>query len=121
MYTLFAAAVASVIVYAFLPRPVPVDLAQVVRGPMQVTVEDDGIGMTPEELAKLQNSLYQDAEEERSKRTGGIALKNVSDRIRLYHSDKYGMSIQSKKHKGTKVTLVLPARLYVQAESEESR
>lgn len=42
LYTLFAAALASVIVYAFLPKPIPVDLAQVVRGPMQVTVEDDG-------------------------------------------------------------------------------
>ena len=95
--------------------------AQCVRDNLILTVEDDGIGMTPEELAKLQNSLYQDTEEERPKRTGGIALKNVNDRIRLYHSDKFGMSIQSKKHKGTKVTLVLPARLYVQSESEECR
>jgi HlyD family secretion protein len=30
------------IVYAFLPRPVPVDLALAARGPLRVTVEEDG-------------------------------------------------------------------------------
>lgn len=29
-------------VYAFLPQPVPVDMAQVTRGPMQVSVADEG-------------------------------------------------------------------------------
>lgn len=86
-----------------------------------LTVEDNGIGMTAEELMKLQFSLYQETEEEKPKRHGGIALKNVNDRIKLYHSDKYGMSIQSKKHKGTKVTLILPAKLYTISESEDTR
>ncbi len=86
-----------------------------------LTVEDNGIGMTAEELMKLQLSLYQETEEERPKRHGGIALKNVNDRIKLYHNDKYGMSIQSKKHKGTKVTLILPAKLYSISESEDTR
>lgn len=84
-------------------------------------VEDNGIGMTAEELMKLQISLYQETEEERPRRHGGIALKNVNDRIKLYHSDKYGMSIQSKKHKGTKVTLILPAKLQTASESEDIR
>jgi two-component system sensor histidine kinase YesM len=86
-----------------------------------LSVEDNGVGMTAEELMKLQSSLYQDTDEERPKRHGGIALKNVNDRIRLYYNDKYGMSIQSKKHKGTKVTLILPARLYTLSESEDIR
>lgn len=86
-----------------------------------LTVEDNGIGMTAEDLMKLQLSLYQETEEERPKRHGGIALKNVNDRIKLYHNDKYGMSIQSKKHIGTKVTLILPAKLYTISESEDTR
>jgi HlyD family secretion protein len=30
------------LVYAFLPKPVPVDVAEVVRGPLRVTVDEDG-------------------------------------------------------------------------------
>jgi HlyD family secretion protein len=36
------AAVAFAIVYAFLPRPVPVELAEVVRGRLAVTVQEEG-------------------------------------------------------------------------------
>jgi HlyD family secretion protein len=36
------AALLALIVYAFLPTPVPVDLAAVAHGPLQVTVDEDG-------------------------------------------------------------------------------
>ena len=42
LLTLIGAATVAVIIYAALPKPVPVDLAGVVRGPIQVTVEEDG-------------------------------------------------------------------------------
>lgn len=35
-------AIAGLIVFAFLPKPVPVDIASVTRGPMRVTVDEDG-------------------------------------------------------------------------------
>ncbi len=38
----FALAVAAVIVYAFLPQPIAVDVAPVGRGLLRVTVDDDG-------------------------------------------------------------------------------
>ncbi len=38
----FGAAVVAAIVYAFLPHPVPVDLATVEQGPLMVTVDEDG-------------------------------------------------------------------------------
>ncbi len=37
-----AVAVVAMIVVAWLPKPTPVDVAEVVRGPMQVTVDEDG-------------------------------------------------------------------------------
>jgi HlyD family secretion protein len=37
-----AVLVAGALVYAFLPQPVPADLAEVVRGTLKVTVEDEG-------------------------------------------------------------------------------
>src|SRR6186997_1551824 len=39
---LAACAVAAGAAYALLPRPIPVDLATVTRGPLQVTVDEDG-------------------------------------------------------------------------------
>ncbi len=35
-------AAAAVLMYVFRPQPVPVEVAEVTRGPMQVTVEEDG-------------------------------------------------------------------------------
>ncbi len=40
--SLLALAVAGALAYGFLPRPVPVDVAQVTQGPMAVTVEEEG-------------------------------------------------------------------------------
>ena len=38
----FLVAIVGLIVYAFLPKPVPVDLAKVTRGPLRLTVDEDG-------------------------------------------------------------------------------
>ncbi len=35
--------IAALIVWALLPQPVPVDMAAIKRGPLEVTVEDEGI------------------------------------------------------------------------------
>jgi len=37
-----AAALLVALVYAFMPRPIPVDMATVARGPLEVSVRDDG-------------------------------------------------------------------------------
>ena len=39
---LIGAIVLALLVFAFLPKPVPVRTAVVVRGPLQVTVEEEG-------------------------------------------------------------------------------
>jgi HlyD family secretion protein len=42
LFVLFAAGVIAVFVYAFRPQPVAVEFAQPVRGPMQVTIDEEG-------------------------------------------------------------------------------
>jgi HlyD family secretion protein len=42
LLVLFAVAAVGVVVYAFWPKPVAVDTADVVRGPLQVSVDEDG-------------------------------------------------------------------------------
>jgi HlyD family secretion protein len=41
-FVLATAVIAAVVGWAFVPRPVPVDVATVTRGPMLVTVDEDG-------------------------------------------------------------------------------
>ena len=42
LFLLLLAAIVGAFVYAFRPQPVGVDFAQVVRGPMQVTIDEEG-------------------------------------------------------------------------------
>src|SRR5688572_29209130 len=42
MYAVSLAVVAAALAWAFWPRPIPVDVAAVVRGPMRLTVDEDG-------------------------------------------------------------------------------
>ena len=67
-------------------------------------VSDDGVGMTPEELEKVRNSL-----ENFDVLSGDcIGLKNVNQRIKLFFGGEYGIKIDSEKNKGTRVTIVIP-------------
>lgn len=54
-------------------------------------VEDDGIGV--EDTAKLDS---------------GFGIHNVRERIRLHYGETSGFTVESKKGKGTKVTVELP-------------
>jgi two-component system sensor histidine kinase YesM len=72
-------------------------------------VEDDGIGFTPEKLAKLRAELDDDSGD--IKLESGFGIGNVNKRIRLYYGKPYGLSVQSKYTTGTCVTLVIPAKI----------
>jgi two-component system sensor histidine kinase YesM len=64
-------------------------------------VEDDGIGMTMEQLDRLRNDS----------RTGssGYGVWNIIEKIRLYYGNDYGLDFQSEQGMGTKVTIRIPA------------
>lgn len=65
-----------------------------------LTVTDNGIGMEPEQCKAI---LSHDQSE-----PGGIGIKNVADRIRIYFGAPYGVSIESEPDRGTRVTIRLP-------------
>ncbi|MCD8197475.1 MAG: sensor histidine kinase [Lachnospiraceae bacterium] len=76
-------------------------------------VEDDGIGMRPEQLDRLRENISRppDAEDvQLDTEGGGYGLRNVSERIRLYFGPEYGMSIDSVQGEGTAVTIRIPKR-----------
>lgn len=79
---------------------------------LKIDVSDDGIGMSPETLAALQNNL-------KSPPTTGehIGVYNVAARLRLW-GEEYGMDIRSEQGKGTSAVLRLPLVLPWEEEDE---
>lgn len=68
-------------------------------------VEDNGRGMTAEELEKLRFSTGQ---KEDTNDKAGYGLANVNQRIKLNHGQRYGLKIKSELNQGTQVEILLP-------------
>jgi Predicted signal transduction protein with a C-terminal ATPase domain len=68
-----------------------------------LTLEDNGIGISPQRLEQIRESLKN--ETEKTMKAGShIGLCNVNTRIRLkFSEDRYGISIDSKEGEGTTV------------------
>jgi two-component system sensor histidine kinase YesM len=75
-----------------------------------LSVADNGIGMYPEELEKLLQSLHQGLGfTELGKRSKqGIGLKNIQTRIELYYGQGFGLHIESSHLQGTTITVKIP-------------
>lgn len=87
-------------------------MLEIVDDNLHINISDNGAGIEEEKLAKLNNRLNRASvgyivEDEESRR-GGIALKNVSRRIKLLFGEEYGIHINSIIGIGTKVVLTLP-------------
>lgn len=63
-------------------------------------VEDNGIGMSEEQISELFLSDITDKK--------GIGVKNVNDRIKIYFGEKYGITIRSELDEGTCVSVRIP-------------
>ena len=72
-------------------------------------VEDNGIGMKPEELEIMQRLVRNGGEDLGLREGFGIA--NVAERIRLNFGETYGLSIESEYGVGTSVTVRIPASI----------
>ena len=66
-------------------------------------IEDNGTGMTEEQLAILIEDLNISEIDNRR-----IGIRNIHQRIRLKYGEKYGVYIESKEWYGTKFELKLP-------------
>lgn len=72
------------------------------------TVQDNGLGMTEEQVEGLLTEHVHIS----SGRGSGIGVKNVNERIRLYFGEEYGLAIWSEPDEGTKITIRLPVISY---------
>jgi two-component system sensor histidine kinase YesM len=75
-------------------------------------VEDNGAGMTSEQVHALQTGIYED-------RHTGLGLVNVHKRIKLYCGDAYGISFESTPGVGTVVSVLLPQNSVKNIREEE--
>ena len=71
---------------------------------IDVTVSDNGCGMSADRLARLRQSLVQ-----KTANDSGFGLSNIQKRIQLAYGPSYGIKIDSSEGAGTVVTLHLPA------------
>ncbi|MCW2276811.1 ABC transporter substrate binding protein [Heliophilum fasciatum] len=69
---------------------------------IQISIEDDGIGMeTPEKIVQ--------ANEVAKKRSGGVGLANIRRRLMNYYGVE--LCLQSEKNQGTRVSLTIPEQM----------
>ncbi|SFT07577.1 sensor histidine kinase [Paenibacillus sp. BC26] len=82
------------------------------EGELLVLVEDNGVGMTVEQLAKLRKRLDRnrliEVETANHGRRGGIGLVNVHRRIQMVYGDEFGLRVDSSLGVGTRIVLRMP-------------
>lgn len=83
---------------------------------LTIRIQDDGKGMTEEQVLQLNN--YINEINTRRNETGrkSIGIKNVNARIKLSCGDKYGIVVKSRINSGTQVIINLPAYGYNRGE-----
>ncbi len=78
-------------------------------------VEDNGVGMTPEELNRLNTEITKPCKDTEV----GFGLANVNERIRMNFGPEYGISIKSEQGVGTCVDIIMPAISVREEKAEE--
>ncbi len=76
-------------------------LARIQGENLVITVEDNGVGIPPELLERINRG-------ENVSEKAQIGVQNVKERIQLNFGSNYGMHIESRQWEGTKIILTLP-------------
>ncbi len=71
-------------------------------------VKDNGVGISEEQVALLNEEFAHGSPSSGDKKRGGIALRNVNSRIRLMFGENYGLRVFSAKGIGTECCVTLP-------------
>jgi sensor histidine kinase YesM len=79
--------------------------ARRVRGDVEIEVYDNGQGMDPERLRQV---LEQKELGTGSGHTTGLGLYSVNKRLQYFFGPEYGLSIESRPGRGTRVVIRLP-------------
>lgn len=72
-------------------------------GGLELTVKDNGKGMSAEKLEQVKLALHPE-----HARYNGIGIGNVHERLRMHYGAEYGVELQSMESEGTTVTIRVP-------------
>lgn len=75
---------------------------------LEISVQDDGIGMKEEELTALLRII--DGKQKPSEDNSGFGMSNIAERLRLNYGEGFGLVVKSSYGKGTKVEILIPKR-----------
>lgn len=106
--------VENAIIHGFAEREAGMVLVQAQSpeaGVLQILVQDDGVGMTKEEVERLSETGRR--AEEGAPGHESIGYNNVDAIIRLHYGEQYGLRAESERGVGTKVYLTLPLQYEV--------
>ncbi len=81
---------------------------------------DNGVGFTPYKLSAIRTAMNSELDDF-SFKEGGFGLENVNKRIKLYYGKQYGLTIQSKYHEGTCVTVTIPLQDHAEKSAAEEK
>nr|WP_317399528.1 sensor histidine kinase [uncultured Gemmiger sp.] len=96
--------------------------AETVEDKIVLTVMDNGVGMTKEEVNRIYALLDSDQPgEKKDYEWGSIGLKNVHDRLRYLYGSEYGISLFSTPGVGTVIHVTIPGNLRNLDEKEIDR
>jgi two-component system, LytTR family, sensor kinase len=75
-----------------------------------IEIEDDGVGMLPEEASMRERDLAKNGDDPEWVQLsgGGIGMHNVAERLEVLYGRNGRMQVYSRKGSGTRVTLELP-------------
>ena len=75
---------------------------------VRIQIEDNGIGMSAQQLENLQSCLNLGLDSSSGGKGGGIGLTNVYRRLKVYFGSEFQFSIESEENCGTLITISLP-------------
>lgn len=91
--------------------------AYISEGDLYIDVIDNGLGM-PQEVA---DKLLRGNNNKPEKKSSGIGLKNVHERIQLYYGKGYGLEIYSEPDEGTTIRIHMPGVDYYEIKNKEGK
>lgn len=104
----------NIINHAIKGNPVNVKIIATIQWEdLILVIKDDGAGMSQERQNEIQKIMYdktfgQGSDKKYGNTSGGIALRNVHQRIQMIFGVPYGVTVNSKENKGTTFIIRLP-------------
>ncbi len=96
--------------------------AKVEEGRFVMILSDNGVGMRKNKLEELQRRIDSPEGEEdagKGRAEGGVGMRNVARRLRMYYGDKASIVLGSEFMRGFKVTISIPVEKPADTEQEE--